>query len=90
MNRDYAFRRAPRCAATSKRTGRRCQAPAERGKSVCRFHGARGGAPTGARNGAFRHGLRSRETTEEYQQLLELLRPRVEDLIKASNEETPD
>jgi hypothetical protein len=82
MNRDYAFQRAPRCAATSKRSGLRCQAPAERGKSVCRFHGARGGAPTGARNGAFRHGLRSRETTEEYRQLLELLRPKVEDLLE--------
>jgi hypothetical protein len=30
-----------RCVAKSKRTGKQCGAPAERGKSVCRFHGAR-------------------------------------------------
>jgi hypothetical protein len=47
---------APRCSATSKRTGNRCRAPAERGKRVCRFHGARAGAPKGSANGAYRHG----------------------------------
>jgi len=31
----------PRCQAISKRTGEQCGAPAERGKRVCRFHGAR-------------------------------------------------
>ena len=30
----------PRCQAMSKRTGEQCGAPAERGKRVCRFHGA--------------------------------------------------
>ena len=38
---------APRCKANSKRTGKRCRAPAVRGCRVCRMHGARGGAPTG-------------------------------------------
>jgi len=33
----------------------RCQAPAVRGYSVCRMHGARGGAPKGNRN-ALKHG----------------------------------
>ena len=38
-----------RCHAMSKRTGEQCGAPAERGKSVCRFHGARStGATTEA------------------------------------------
>lgn len=31
----------PRCQAHSKRTKLQCGAPAERGKQVCRFHGAR-------------------------------------------------
>ncbi|WEZ83529.1 hypothetical protein P6U16_01335 [Rhizobium sp. 32-5/1] len=43
----YPFQSAPRCTATSKRTKNRCQAPAERLKTVCRFHGARAGAPRG-------------------------------------------
>lgn len=47
---------APRCAAKSKRTGVGCKAPAERGKRVCRFHGARGGAPKGEAHGMYRHG----------------------------------
>ena len=34
-----------RCKATSKRTKLQCGAPAERGKKVCRFHGARSTGP---------------------------------------------
>ena len=52
---------APRCTAMSKRTKERCRAPAVRGWRVCRMHGARGGAPTGERNGRFRHGARTQE-----------------------------
>lgn len=47
---------APRCHATSKRTKQRCKGPAVKGYRVCRFHGARGGAPKGPANGAYRHG----------------------------------
>ena len=46
---------ALRCRAKSKRSGLRCQAPAMRGHSVCRMHGAGGGAPKGNRN-ALKHG----------------------------------
>jgi hypothetical protein len=53
---------APRCKAKSKRTGKRCRAPAVRGCRVCRMHGARGGAPTGKRNGNYRHGARTKES----------------------------
>jgi hypothetical protein len=53
---EYAFHKAPRCTATSKRTRQRCKAPAVRGWNVCRFHGARGGAPKGRANGAWKHG----------------------------------
>src|SRR3954471_5680409 len=48
--------RAPRCHARSKRSGRRCRAPAVRGAEVCRMHGARAGAPEGERNGRYVHG----------------------------------
>jgi len=60
----------PRCRAISKRTGQQCGAPAERGKRVCRFHGARS---TGAKTDAGRqrivvaltkHGLESRAQRE--------------------------
>jgi uncharacterized protein YjcR len=46
---------ALRCHAKSKRSGLKCQAPAVRGSSVCRMHGAAGGAPKGNRN-AIKHG----------------------------------
>ena len=62
-----------RCKARSKRTGLRCRAPAVRGWSVCRMHGARGGAPTGARNGRFRHGQTTREAIRERRALTALL-----------------
>jgi hypothetical protein len=55
---------APRCKAKSKRTGKRCGAPAIRGSLVCRMHGARGGAPTGERNGNYRNGARTKEAIE--------------------------
>jgi hypothetical protein len=45
MNREYSFQKAPRCSAMSKRTKQPCKAPAVRGWTVCRFHGARGGRP---------------------------------------------
>jgi uncharacterized protein YjcR len=52
---------ALRCHAKSKRSGLRCQAPAVRGYSVCRMHGAGGGAPRGNQN-ALRHGAFSAES----------------------------
>src|SRR5436305_2018434 len=57
VNPVHRLRSAPRCNATSKRSHKPCQAPAKRGWSVCRFHGAGGGAPKGDRNGNWRHGL---------------------------------
>ncbi len=56
MNATYPFQKSLRCRATSKRTRQPCQAPAVTGWTVCRFHGVRGGAPTGERNGMYRHG----------------------------------
>jgi hypothetical protein len=50
---------APRCQARRKSDGGCCRQPAMRGRRVCRLHGGKGGAPTGERHGAFRHGLRA-------------------------------
>src|SRR4051812_43290701 len=57
MKSKLAMHLSPRCSARSKRTGQRCRAPAVRGWTVCRFHGAGGGGPKGARNGSYKHGL---------------------------------
>jgi hypothetical protein len=57
-----------RCKAKSKRTGIQCGAPAERGKNVCRFHGARStGAKTEAGKAriAAAHTVHGRETREQ-------------------------
>ena len=56
-----------------KRTKDRCKAPAVRGWRVCRFHGARGGAPEGKRNGMYRHGLHTKEAAGERRFLRQLL-----------------
>jgi hypothetical protein len=65
MKKLYPFQMAPRCSATSKRTGKPCQCPAERGSKVCRFHGSRGGAPKGKSHGRYKHGLRTVEFLSE-------------------------
>jgi hypothetical protein len=74
MNAAYPFQKSPRCAATSKRTRQPCQAPAVTGWSVCRFHGAGGGAPTGKRNGAYKHGLHTQEAAALNARLTDLQR----------------
>ena len=65
---------APRCTAHSKRTGEPCRAPAVRGWSVCRMHGARGGAPNGVRHGAYVHGGRTAEAVEARKMVNALVR----------------
>ena len=50
---------APRCSARSKRSGAPCRGPAVRGWTVCRMHGAGGGAPEGPANGSWAGGGRS-------------------------------
>jgi hypothetical protein len=61
MNLVQRMNAAPRCSARSKRSRLQCRAPAVRGWTVCRFHGARGGAPKGKANGAWKHGCYSNE-----------------------------
>ena len=74
MNAVYPFQKSPRCSATSKRTKRPCQAPAVNGWTVCRFHGARGGAPKGKRNGMYRHGLCTGESVKARRQVANLVK----------------
>ena len=74
MNAPYPFQLSPRCTASSKRTGQRCRAPAVKGWTVCRFHGAGGGGPKGKRNGMYKHGLFTKEAIQERRELSELLR----------------
>ena len=59
---------------TSRRTRERCKAPAVRGWTVCRFHGARGGTPKGTANGSYKNGLYTDEGKAERRFVLELVR----------------
>ncbi len=65
---------APRCTATSKRSGIRCKGPAVRGWSVCRFHGAGGGHRAGKDHPSWRHGMRAREWIEMRKEINALVR----------------
>lgn len=76
---------APRCSAKSKRTGDPCKSPAVRGWTVCRMHGARGGAPTGQANGSWRHGERSKHA-DQFRQALKALVGLAQDGIKVSTD----
>jgi uncharacterized protein YjcR len=67
------MRRASRCHARSKRSGLQCRAPSVRGHSVCRMHGAAGGAPKGNRN-ALKHGASSAKTLALKRQITALAR----------------
>jgi hypothetical protein len=74
MNKSYPFETALRCHAMSKRTRKRCQAPAVSGWKVCRLHGAGGGAPKGSAHGRYRHGLFTREAIQERRRINAILR----------------
>ena len=58
------LREAPRCTATAKSTGQRCCNPSKQGWTVCRLHGAGGGAPRGKAHPNYKHGMRTREWVE--------------------------
>lgn len=64
---------SPRCTAKSKRTGKPCRGPAVRGYTVCRMHGAKGGAPCGELNGNYRHGESTNAATENMRSVRRLI-----------------
>lgn len=74
MKKPLPMHLSPRCTATSKRTRERCRAPAVKGWTVCRFHGAGGGAPRGKRNGQYRHGHYAQEAIAERRAVTAFLR----------------
>ena len=63
---------ALRCHPTSKRSGKPCRS-AVRGYSVCRMHGAGGGAPKGDKN-ALKHGLYTAKAIETQRMVADLTR----------------
>lgn len=69
-----ALKLAPRCGART-RNGLPCRSPAVAGKARCRMHGgSRGsGGPVGARNGAYRTGLFTKEAIAERRELSAML-----------------
>lgn len=69
---------APRCTAHSKRSGQLCKSPAKKGWTVCRMHGAGGGAPTLKNNGNFKHGGYTKRTKAAYAAVRALTRKCVE------------
>ena len=87
MNKPLPMHLSPRCSARSKRTRERCRAPAVKGWTVCRFHGAGGGGPKGKRNGNYKHGLYTNEAIEERRALSALLRASRESLDALSSGE---
>jgi hypothetical protein len=54
---------SPKCGART-RAGHPCESFVVRGCRRCRMHGARAGAPSGAKNGAFRTGRHTRQARE--------------------------
>jgi hypothetical protein len=81
---------APRCHATSKRTGQSCKAPAVRGWKVCRFHGAGGGAPKGEWNGRYVHGERTQDAMAARRAITELIRISREAAVSIGFDQTGD
>jgi hypothetical protein len=69
----WPMHQALRCHATSKRSGKPCRSPAVRSHSVCRMHGAGGGAPKGNKN-ALKHGLYTAEAIETRRMVADLTR----------------
>jgi len=74
----FAMHAAQRCSAKSKRTDQPCKSPAMRGWTVCRMHGAGGGANPGKAHPNYLHGERSQASAT--------LRARVNALARESRE----
>jgi glucans biosynthesis protein len=69
------LRQAPQCGARTRR-GTVCKSKAANGKGRCRLHGGalRSGAPSGPRNGNYRHGRHTKEAIAERQFMRALIR----------------
>jgi hypothetical protein len=67
------FATMPRCGART-RGGKPCQRIGNKRNGRCKLHGGRAGAPSGERNGAWRHGGRTKEAKAQRQAVRALLR----------------
>ena len=72
INTVQRLRDAPRCSATAQSARQRCRNPSEQGWPVCGLHGA--GASPGKSHLNHKHGMRSKEFTEERKELNRLIR----------------
>ena len=63
----------PRCGART-RGGKPCRRIGNKRNGRCKLHGGRAGAPSGKRNGAWRHGGRSKEAADQRKAIRTLLR----------------
>ncbi|MBL9075752.1 hypothetical protein [Tabrizicola sp.] len=86
----YPLQQVPRCTARSKRTGLPCCNHPVRGWTVCRMHGARGGAGPGKLNPAYRHGGRAKQAEEMRKMVAELLRESREISLPLIGSDTSD
>ena len=67
------FPTMPRCGAKT-RSGKPCQRIGNKRNGRCKLHGGRAGAPWGERNGAWRHGGRTKEAIAQQKAIRALLR----------------
>jgi hypothetical protein len=67
------FATMERCGAKT-RSGKPCQRIGNKRNGRCKLHGGRAGAPSGERNGAWRHGGRTKEAIAQQKAIRALLR----------------
>jgi hypothetical protein len=67
------FASMPRCGAKT-RAGKPCRRIGNKRNGRCKLHGGRAGAPSGERNGAWRHGGRAKEAIAQQKAIRALLR----------------
>ncbi|MEC5383711.1 HGGxSTG domain-containing protein [Aurantimonas sp. C2-6-R+9] len=76
------LQRAPRCGATSKRSGKPCRSPAM-ANGRCRMHGGKSTGPAKGSQNALKHGLRTAEAIQRRKSINALLRGNREALVAA-------
>jgi len=67
------FASMPKCGAKT-RSGKPCQRAGTKRNGRCKLHGGRAGAPSGERNGQFRHGNETTEAKAQRRAVRALLR----------------
>ena len=73
LERKNPFATMPRCGAKT-RSGKPCQRIGNKRNGRCKLHGGNAGAPSGERNGAWRHGNTTKEAKAQRREIRGLLR----------------